>query len=146
MRYWGGNITVLLTDEGVVLVDTKFARAHDDVMAKIKSLTDKPIKHVIITHNHGDHSEGAAAFAAMGANVIISADDRDNMLRAPTIPWLPPLAYVGQARLFLGGKELQLSQYRGHTRGDTAVLFPAHRVIVLGDLLTTTDIMPPIIN
>lgn len=146
LRYWGGNITVVLTNDGVVLVDSKFARAHDDVVAKVKSLTDKPIKYVVLTHNHGDHSEGAPLFEAMGANVIISNDDRENMARAANPGWLPALTFMGQSRLFLGGKELQLSQFRGHTRGDTIVYFPADRVLVLGDLLTTNPLMPPIVN
>jgi glyoxylase-like metal-dependent hydrolase (beta-lactamase superfamily II) len=146
LRYWGGNITVLLTNDGVVLVDAKYARAHDDVVAKVKSLTEKPIKYVILTHNHGDHSEGAPLFEAMGANVIISNDDRENMARAANPGWLPALTFIGQSRLYLGGKELQVSQFRGHTRGDTIVYFPADRVLVLGDLLTTNPLMPPIVN
>jgi glyoxylase-like metal-dependent hydrolase (beta-lactamase superfamily II) len=146
LRYWGGNITVLLTKDGVILIDAKYARAHDDVVAKVKSLTDKPIKYVILTHNHGDHSEGAPQLEAMGATVIISNDDRENMTRAANPTWLPSVTYIGQSRLFLGGKELQLSQFRGHTRGDTVVYFPALRVIVLGDLLTTNDLQPPIVN
>ena len=146
LRYWGGNITVLLTNDGVVLIDAKYARAHDDVIAKVKSLSDKPIKYVILTHNHGDHSEGAAQLAAMGAQVIISADDRENLARAPNPAWLPSLTYIGQSKLFLGGNELELRQFRGHTRGDTAVYFASKRVIVLGDLLTTHELMPPIVN
>src|ERR1700722_1260459 len=51
LGYWGGNVQVLLTDAGVILVDSKFERAHDDIVAKVKSLTDKPIKYVILTHN-----------------------------------------------------------------------------------------------
>jgi len=101
---------------------------------------------VILTHNHGDHSEGAPQLEAMGASVIISNDDRDNMARAPNPGWLPALTYIGQSRLFLGGKELQLYQFRGHTRGDTAVYFPAQRVITVGDLVTTNPQMPPIVN
>jgi len=146
LRYWGGNITVLLTNDGVVLIDAKYARVHDDVIAKVKSLSDKPIKYVILTHNHGDHSEGAAQLAAMGAQVIISADDRENLARAPNPAWLPSLTYIGQSKLFLGGNELELRQFRGHTRGDTAVYFASKRVIVLGDLLTTHELMPPIVN
>lgn len=53
---------------------------------------------------------------------------------------------IGQARLFLGGKEAQIYQFRGHTRGDTAVYFPADRVIALGDLLTTTPQLPPAVS
>ena len=146
LRYWGGNVTVFTTGEGTILIDAKYARAHDQVVAKVKAVTDKPIKYLILTHNHGDHSEGAQQLEAMGATVIISADDRDNMSRAPNPAWLPALTYIGQSKLFLGGKEIQLLQFRGHTRGDTVVYFPAHRVIVLGDLLTTNPLMPPIVN
>lgn len=146
LRYWGGNITVCLTSEGVILIDAKYARAHDDVIAKVKSLTDKPIKYVILTHNHGDHSEGAPLLEAMGANIIISEDDRANMARAANAKWLPQLSFIGEARVNLGGKELQLRQFRGHTRGDTVVYFPAQRVLVIGDLLTTNEQQPVIVN
>ena len=52
---YGGNSTIYLTGQGVILVDSKFERVHDDIVAKIKSLTDKPVKYLILTHNHGDH-------------------------------------------------------------------------------------------
>jgi cyclase len=146
LRYWGGNITVLVTSDGVLMADSKFARAHDDVVAKIKSLTNKPIKYIVLTHNHGDHAEGAQRFESEGAQIIISADDRANLLRAPDAQWAPSLTYMGQARIFLGGKEIQLRQLRGHTRGDTVVYYPADRVISLGDLLTTADTIPNIVN
>jgi glyoxylase-like metal-dependent hydrolase (beta-lactamase superfamily II) len=82
LTYWGGNATVYLTAEGVILVDAKYARSHDDLVAKINSLTNKPIKYVVLTHNHVDHSEGARQLAAMGATVLISAADRTNMALA----------------------------------------------------------------
>jgi glyoxylase-like metal-dependent hydrolase (beta-lactamase superfamily II) len=146
MIYWGGNATAYVTNDGVILVDAKYARAHDDLVAKVKSLTDKPIKYVVLTHNHADHAEGAQQLAAMGATVMISAADRENLAMAANPAWLPELTYIGQARLFLGGKEAQIYQFRGHTRGDTVVYFPADRVIALGDLLTTTPVLPPIVN
>jgi glyoxylase-like metal-dependent hydrolase (beta-lactamase superfamily II) len=144
--YWGGNATAYLTSAGVILVDSKFERAHDDLVAKVNSLTDKPIKYVILTHNHGDHSGGAEKLEAMGATVIISADDRDNMARTPNQSWLPAEGYVGQMRLVLGGKDVELRQLRGHTRGDTIVYFPADRVVCAGDLLTTSDQIPGIVS
>src|SRR3954454_16960257 len=57
---YGGNLTIYVTDAGVVLVDSKNERIHDDVVQKIKSLTNNPVKYLILTHNHGDHSGGAA--------------------------------------------------------------------------------------
>ena len=121
---YGGNITIFLTNEGVVLVDSKNERMHDDVVAKVKSLTDKPIKYVVLTHNHGDHASGAPKMQALGATILISADDRENMARVPNAPWVPQFGYVGRAQLVLGGKEADLYQYRGHTRGDTACISP----------------------
>src|SRR5215467_9329187 len=143
---YGGNITVFLTNDGAVLVDSKNDRTHDDFVAKVKSLTDKPIKYVVLTHNHADHSAGAPKMQALGASIIISADDRENMARVPNAPWLPQFGYIGQAQLVVGGKEARLYQYRGHTRGDTVVYFPADRVVAMGDLLTTSDDIPLIVN
>jgi cyclase len=143
---YGGNITVVLSNEGVLLVDSKNDRIHADVLAKIKSLTNQPVKYVVLTHNHADHSAGAPMFASEGAQVIISTADRENMARAANPGWMPQMTYSGKAALFIGGKEAQLMEYRGHTRGDTVVLFPQARILVLGDLLTTADTIPPIVN
>jgi len=142
---YGGNATAFLTDAGVVMIDSKSDREHDDLIAKIKSLTDKPVKYVILTHNHGDHSGGAVKLAAMGATVIISAADRANMARGNE-KFIPDFGYIGRAELTLGGKRAELYQFRGHTRGDTAVYIPADRTIILGDLLTTADTIPMIVN
>jgi cyclase len=144
--YWGGNATAYVTDAGVVLVDSKFPRAHDDLVAKVKSITDRPIKYVILTHNHGDHAAGAEQLEKDGATVIISSDDRDNLAKTPNQSWIPAIGYVGQMSLLLGGKEVDLIQMRGHTRGDTVVYFPASRVVCTGDLATTADSIPSIVN
>ena len=142
---YGGNATALITDAGIVLFDSKSDREHDDLIAKLKTLTDKPVKYVILTHNHGDHTGGAAKLAAMGATVIISAADRANMVKGNE-KFIPDFGYIGQAELTLGGKRAELRQFRGHTRGDTAILLPADRTIILGDLLTTADTIPMIVN
>lgn len=144
---YGGNATIYLTDKGVVLVDSKFERVHDDIRSKIKSLTNQPVKYVILTHNHADHSGGAAKFEAEGAQVIISTRDRENLAKTPNQTWLPSLTYSGSATLFMGGKEIDLRQMRGHTSGDTVVYFPAERVVCAGDLVTLPwDDIPLIVN
>jgi cyclase len=142
---FGGNVTVYLTDDGVVIVDAKNEKVHDDVVAKVRTLTDKPIKYVILTHNHGDHSAGAPAMAAIGATVIISKADRDNMVRTKQ-PWLPQVTYTGRSDLFVGGKEIQLHEIKGHTRGDTVVYLPAARVIAVGDLAHNPPGIPLQVN
>ena len=142
---YGGNASIFLTDDGVILMDAKSDREHDDLIAKVKSLTDKPIKYVVLTHNHADHSAGVPKLKAMGVNVIISAADRDNMIKGKQ-PGAPDFGYVGRANFNLGGKEVQLYQYRGHTRGDTVVYLPSDRVMILGDMLTTAETIPMIVN
>jgi glyoxylase-like metal-dependent hydrolase (beta-lactamase superfamily II) len=141
----GGNATVLLTSDGVILVDTKNDRMHDDLVAKVKSLTDKPIRYAILTHNHADHSAGAARLQAEGVTIVGSVGTRENMLRTNQ-PGAPQIAYSGYSQIVLGGKEVRLHEVRGHTRGDTVVLIPSARVAIAGDLVTTPDTIPTIVN
>jgi glyoxylase-like metal-dependent hydrolase (beta-lactamase superfamily II) len=141
----GGNATVVLTDEGVVLIDTKNDRVHDDLVAKVKSLTDRPIRYAVLTHSHADHSGGAAKLQAMGVTVIAAVATRENMLRT-NAPGVPQVTYAGYSQVVLGGKEVQLREFRGHTRGDTVALIPSARVAIAGDLVATPDTIPAIVN
>ena len=68
----GGNATVFVTSDGVILVDTKNDRMHDDLVGKVKSLTNQPIKYAVLTHNHADHSGGAAKLQAGGTTIVAS--------------------------------------------------------------------------
>jgi len=142
---WGGNATIYVTADGVILVDSKSEREHDDLVAKVKSVTDKPIKYVVLTHNHGDHTGGAARLQQEGATIIISSDDRANLARANQAGMVN-VTYSGRGSLYLGGSEVQLTQYCGHTRGDTVAYFPAARVIAVGDLVAWPDTIPAIVN
>jgi cyclase len=146
IRKYGGNVLVYITQDGVVLVDSKFESMHDDIVTKVKSLTDKPIKYLILTHNHADHSGGAAKMAAMGVTVVISIADLENLARAPNQTWLPEWGYSGRAQLRLGGKEVQLYEVRGHTKGDTLVFLPAERLVESGDLFATAPELPYIVD
>jgi cyclase len=141
----GGNVSVVVTRDGVILVDSKFERMHDDIMAKVKSVTDRPVRYLVLTHNHGDHSGGAARFQSMGVTVVSSVASRENMARA-NMAGRAQVAYSGAAELELGGTRLELRELRGHTRGDTVVSLPARRVMIAGDLVTTPDSIPAIVN
>jgi len=142
---YGGNVAVYLTDDGVVLVDAKTDGMHDDLVAKVASLTDKPIKYVVLTHNHADHSGGAAKLQALGATVVASAANREHMAAAGQ-PGLPEVSYEGHARIVLGDKRIELLEFCGHTSGDTVVYLPDARVLVAGDLVTTPASIPQIAN
>jgi len=141
----GGNVTIYLTNEGVILIDSKNEQMHDDIVSKVRSLTDKPIKYVVLTHNHGDHSGGSAKMQQIGATVITSEEDRLNMQRGNQ-PGLPEIAYHERAQISLGGKEVRLREFCGHTDGDTVAYLPAARIVVVGDLVTTPDTIPQIVN
>src|ERR1700734_2118728 len=58
----GGNVAVYVTSEGVILVDDKFEQDYENIMAKVKSITDQPVKYVVSTHHHSDHSGGNVKF------------------------------------------------------------------------------------
>ncbi|MDP8991327.1 MAG: MBL fold metallo-hydrolase [Acidobacteriota bacterium] len=132
----GGNSTVVLTSAGVILVDCKFERNHDEVVEKVKSLSDKPIRYLFATHSHADHSGGSAKMAAMGVAVISSVNTRENMVRTNQAPG-PEVLFEGEMQLNLGGTVALARQFRGHTNGDVVVFFPAARVVAMGDLMTT---------
>ena len=141
----GGNVTIIVTPEGVILVDSKNERMHDDIIAKVKSVTDRPIRYMVLTHNHGDHSGGSARLQAIGVTVMSSIGSRDNMART-NAPGQAQIAYSGHAQMSLGGRRLQLRELRGHTRGDTVIALPASRALIAGDLVTTPDSIPTIVN
>ena len=67
-----GNTTALVTSEGVVLVDDKFEQDAPNIRAMLKTVTNQPVRYVINTHHHGDHSGGNARIQATGAQVIAS--------------------------------------------------------------------------
>jgi glyoxylase-like metal-dependent hydrolase (beta-lactamase superfamily II) len=133
----GGNVAVMPTSEGVLLVDDKFAQDAPDIVAKVKTLSDKPIRYVMNTHQHGDHTGGNEAMMAANAEIIISKNARANMVELKQ-PGLPRITFTDESQVFLGGKEV-VAKYvgRGHTNGDAVIYFPGERVLHTGDLFVT---------
>jgi cyclase len=133
----GGNVAVYLTDDGVIVVDDKFERNYDDIMANIKKLSSKPVKYVLNTHQHGDHTGSNARMLMSGVEVIAHRNARANMVTGKQ-PGLPGVTFGDMTQVFLGGKEVDaFYNGRGHTNGDVAIYFPARRVVHTGDLFTT---------
>jgi len=132
LRGEGGNTSVYLTDEGVILVDVKFERNFDDIQAKVKSLTDKPVRYIINTHAHGDHTGGNQKFLPT-TQIIAHRNARTAMIGGKQ-PGPPQITYTDEIALNLGGKEV-IGHYfgRAHTDGDTWVYFPALKVLAAGD-------------
>jgi glyoxylase-like metal-dependent hydrolase (beta-lactamase superfamily II) len=132
----GGNVAAYVTDEGVIAVDDKFDADVAEILAKIKSVTDKPVKYVMNTHQHGDHTGGNQKLLPV-AEIVIQENARANMV-AGKMPGIPRIAYSEQSGVYLGGKEVLAKHFgRGHTNGDAAIYFPALKVIHTGDLFVT---------
>jgi glyoxylase-like metal-dependent hydrolase (beta-lactamase superfamily II) len=130
----GGNVAAMPTSEGVIIVDDKFAQDAPQIVAKVKTISDKPIRYVLNTHQHGDHTGGNDAMIAAGAQAIITKQARANMV-AGNQPGLPQITFTDETQVFLGGKQVAAKYVgRGHTNGDAVVYFPSERVIHMGDL------------
>jgi cyclase len=141
-----GNTTALITNAGVILVDDKFEVDFANIVAEVKKLTPQPIKYVINTHHHGDHSGSNAKMAQLGAQLVASEQARENMVDAKQ-PGQPGITFDGTAQLHLGGKEVRLYHFgRSHTNGDVVVLFPAQRTLAAGDMFTYGDDVPELID
>ena len=99
-------------------------------------MTDKPIKYVINTHAHSDHTGGNQRLLPT-AQIVAHVNLRAAMVKAK-LPGPPPLTYTDEMSIFLGGKEVVLRHFGPcHTDGDTFVYFPAHKVIAAGDCFNT---------
>jgi hypothetical protein len=96
-----GNCSVLVADDGVVLIDNKFEMDHDSIMTKLREITDKPVLYVINTHLHADHSGGNATKQALGAKVIAHENARFQMAKTQAMG-LPNLTLEDHMRLYHG--------------------------------------------
>jgi glyoxylase-like metal-dependent hydrolase (beta-lactamase superfamily II) len=133
----GGNVAFMPTGEGVILVDDKFAADAPQIVAKVKSVTDKPIRYVLNTHQHPDHTGGNEALLAANAEIIIQKNARANMVTGKQ-PGLPRITFTDESQVFLGGKEVVAKHFgRGHTNGDAVIYFPSEKVLHTGDLFVT---------
>src|SRR5712691_1939756 len=113
-----GNTTALITSEGVVLVDDKFEVDFPNIVAEVKKLTPLPIKYVINTHHHGDHSGSNAKMQAMNVQVVASEQARENMVDARQ-SGQPTIVFDHHAHIYLGGKSVEMYHFgRAHTNGD----------------------------
>ena len=134
-----GNCSVLVADDGVVLIDNKFEMDHEGIMTKLREITDKPVLYVINTHLHADHSGGNATKQALGAKVIAHENARFQMEKTQTTG-LPNLTLEDHMRLYHGEFILDLYYLgRGHTDGDIVVHLPKQKMIFMGDLFATWD-------
>ncbi len=129
----GGNVAVRVTGDGVIIVDNKFPYSFDFITEQVASVTDQPIKYVLNTHHHDDHSGSNVDFLP-SAEVIVHKNARANIVQNGQ-PGPPRVAFADETQVFLGGAEVQMFHFgRGHTNGDAVAYFPDLRVVHTGDL------------
>jgi glyoxylase-like metal-dependent hydrolase (beta-lactamase superfamily II) len=136
----GGNTAAFITEKGVVVVDTKLPNNGPGILEKIKSVTDKPVSMVINTHTHGDHVGSNSAFT--GAVEFIAHENcKASMETMPAFQseegkkFLPGKTYKDKLSLLSGADKIDLYYFgRGHTGGDTFIVFPALKVMHTGDM------------
>ena len=130
----GGNVAVRVTDDGVIIVDNKFPYSFDFINEQVRKVTDQPIKYVLNTHHHDDHSGSNADFLPT-AEVIAHKNARANVVRNNQ-PGPPRVIFADETAVFLGGAEVQMFHFgRGHTNGDAVAYFPDLRTVHTGDLI-----------
>ena len=162
------NVVVQIGDEGVLLVDTGAASVTDDILAAVRTLSDKPIRWIINTHVHPDHTGGNAVLGKAGratpqnqfgsgrafpgslpsGATIVAHESLLTRMSAPTgetppapqAAW-PVATYFGAGReLFFNGEAIQIFHApRGHTDGDSIVYFRHSDVVATGDIFNTTS-------
>lgn len=130
----GGNVGVRVTSEGVILVDDKYPQNFEEIQRLVARVSDLPVRYVINTHNHGDHTGGNASFLPI-AEVIAHKNARDNMIRGNQ-DGPPRIVFTDQTSVYLGGVEVRAYYMgTGHTNGDAVIYYPDLRTVQGGDLL-----------
>jgi glyoxylase-like metal-dependent hydrolase (beta-lactamase superfamily II) len=142
--FTGGNTGVFITENGVVVVDTKLAGYGPTILQKIKAVTPKPVTMIINTHTHGDHTGSNEGFPAT-VDIVAHENTKANMqkmdaFKGEKAAFLPKRTYKDRLSL-LGGKDrIELYYFgAGHTNGDTFIYYPALRTLQTGDMFPWKD-------
>jgi cyclase len=145
----GGNITVAVAKDGIIMVDGEFAPLHDKIKAAIATISNQPIKYLINTHFHGDHTGGNELFAKDGAAIVSEINVKNRLaagttngltgVKTPPAPAdaLPSKTYTGALEIRLRGRVADLKHIaNAHTDGDTYIWFKTANVLSTGDTFT----------
>lgn len=163
----GGNVTLQVGEDGVLVVDTQSGPTSEKIVEAIKKLTDKPIRWIVNTHVHPDHTGGNAAVAkagrsipqiAIGVGKLYADQDQtativahENVLRRMSAPagkqsavssdaWPTATFFTAKRELFFNGEPIQIiHQPAAHTDGDVLVFFRRSDVVAAGDIFATTS-------
>jgi cyclase len=146
-----GNMAASVGEDGIVLVDDEYAPLAEKIAAALKGLgiTDKPVRFVINTHYHYDHTGGNGPFAAAGSTLIAHDNVRARLLtggtagnggsmhfeeRQRTKEELPVITFDHDLSVHLNGEDIRALHFpAGHTDGDAIIFFPKANVVHMGD-------------
>jgi glyoxylase-like metal-dependent hydrolase (beta-lactamase superfamily II) len=145
----GGNIAASVGEDGIVIVDDQYAPLADKIQAALKGITDKPVRFVINTHYHGDHTGGNEPFSNKGSTVIAQDNVRKRLenggmagnggsLKMEQKPApkaaLPVITFEHDVTVHLNGEDIRALHFpSGHTDGDSIIFFPKNNVVHMGD-------------
>jgi cyclase len=147
----GGNIAASVGEDGIVIVDDQYAPLADKIQAALKNLgiTDKPVRFVINTHYHGDHTGGNVPFANSGSTLIAQDNVRKRLetggaagnggsikmeIKPAEKAALPIITFEHDVTVHLNGEDIRALHFpSGHTDGDSVIFFPKNNVVHMGD-------------
>jgi cyclase len=145
----GGNIAASVGEDGIVIVDDQFAPLAEKIQAALKGITDKPVRFIINTHYHGDHTGGNEPFSNTGSTVIAQDNVRKRLESGGTAgnggsikmenkpapkAALPIITFENDVTVHLNGEDIRALHFpAGHTDGDAVIFFPKNNVVHMGD-------------
>jgi cyclase len=158
----GGNVTIQVGDDGVLLVDTSYAQLSEKILAEIRKLSNKPIRYIVNTHVHTDHVGGNENLAKIGNTIaggnvgnnaptgatIIAHENVLNRMSAPTgtvapfpvAAWPTDTYFTKQKEVYFNNEAVVIMhQPAAHTDGDSIVYFRRSDVVSTGDIFVTTS-------
>ncbi|WP_299216154.1 MBL fold metallo-hydrolase [uncultured Dokdonia sp.] len=132
----GGNIGISVGDDGVFMIDDQFAPLTEKIIAAIKPISDKPVKFLVNTHFHGDHSGGNTNFEAAGAMIVAHDNVRKRLASNENTAdsGLPVITFSDDATFYMNGNDIFITHvHNAHTDGDALVYFIQSNVLHTGD-------------
>ncbi|WP_298237706.1 MBL fold metallo-hydrolase [uncultured Algibacter sp.] len=133
----GGNIGISIGEDGVLMIDSQFAKLTSKILEAIKNLSDKPIKFLANTHHHGDHTGGNENISKLDVNIIA----HDNIYRRvknnkrQTDESLPTITFNNKLSLYINGEQVIAMHFdNAHTDGDSMLYFTKSNVLHTGDI------------
>jgi glyoxylase-like metal-dependent hydrolase (beta-lactamase superfamily II) len=141
----GGNVGVLVGDDGVLMIDDQYAPLTERIITAVKGLSTKPVRMLVNTHVHGDHTGGNENIGKLGIQLVAHDNVRARLAKGlngaapyPAVA-LPVVTYGDKMTIHLNGEAVEIGKLPpAHTDGDSYIRFPKADVLHVGDVFRTT--------